>query len=115
MSFRPDLPIAGFYRVKLVRKGPWIAARIWRGFPRDPETGETLERGWIWRGEIDGREVDVWRLWPSCAADGIDEREWRYLEALRAYALMSDPTMPEANPREPVDFNTLRFEFKRKE
>lgn len=105
-------PQAGLYRVRLAREpAPWCPLRIWQGFPLDPETREPLERGWLWRAELHEVEVDVWRHWPYCAGEPISEAEYRYLVALHRHATTHEPHLPEANPRQRVDYGTLTFQF----
>lgn len=108
----PGQPIAGFYKSKLVRGGPWVAVRIWFGPPADPITGEELDRSHRWQAEIDGKLArQVWDAWPYCAGQPIDEAEYRYLTAMKRHAVTYEPEMPEASPRRPVDFNKLKFDF----
>jgi len=110
-SVTPDRPVAGHYRMKLVKGGPFVPVMIWRGFGLDPETRTPIERGWIWRAMQYDDEVDVWAVWPNCAGEPITAAEYRYQCALRRHAVEHDPAMPEADPRKPVDWNSLRFEF----
>jgi hypothetical protein len=107
----PDRPVAGHYRMRLVKGGPWVPVMIWQGYGLDPETRQVIERGWIWRAMQYDDEVDVWSVWPACAGEPIKPEEYRYQCALRRHALAHDPSMPEADPRKPVDWNKLRFQF----
>lgn len=57
-------PTPGLYRTRLVKGGPWVAARIWSEPPTDPVTGETLDRSWVLRCSVDGRGlVDPGEWW----------------------------------------------------
>lgn len=68
-----DRPQPGFYRLRLVRNGPWRPARISYGPARDPLTGERLDRSPLWSAEIAGKLVappspdpyraGVYRVW----------------------------------------------------
>lgn len=99
---RPDVPVAGFYKGRMVRNGPWVPIRIWHGPTRDPETKEELDRSWHWQAERLGREVDVFWVWPYCAKNPIDKAEYDYLLAYHRWAVKYDPADPAARPRDPV-------------
>lgn len=104
-----DTPIPGTYKMQLVKGGPWVPVRIWRGFPVDPDTGETREAGgYIWRALINGYEANIWRAWPFCGRQPIDQAEYRYLLDLNAWAQRYAPDSPEANPRRPVKLEEQR-------
>ena len=104
-------PEPGFYRVRLIRGGPWVAARISYGPPPDPETGEPLDRSWFWTVEIDGqlyadpspswRRAGVDRVW--LFGEKITEAEYDYLLAMRHHAVTHEPALPAAQPDKPVD------------
>jgi hypothetical protein len=108
---RVDIPIAGHYRVRLIKGGPWLPLHIWQGFPIDPETGEELERGWIWRAQLIDGEVPIWNHWPMCAGSQIPEAEYRWMLATCRHAAAYDPMMPEAAPRSKIDLSTLPIPF----
>ena len=78
-TFQPDKPVAGYYRMKTYRGGPWLPVVIWFGTPADPETGETLDRSLRWQARLAGREADVWEIWPSVAGREIDAAEYERL------------------------------------
>lgn len=105
---RPDIPEAGFYKGRLVKGGPWVAIRIWFGAPRDPVTGEELDRSHRWQAERNACEVDVDAVWPYCAANRIDKAEHDYLLATHRWAVEHAPNSPEAAPRERIDLNALK-------
>lgn len=99
-------PIAGFYRIRLVRGGPLCAARLWLGFGADPDGGD--DRGcFMWRAMINGKETDLDRVWPYCADKGCTEAEFLYLLAVHGHAVKWHPNMPEANPRQKIDLHSL--------
>lgn len=102
-----DLPVAGHYKTKLVRGGPWLAVRIWHDVDRrDPDfPDEHLDRSPIWRAELDSREVALEKVWPFCAKHPIDRSEYLYLLADRDHARRHRPESPEANPERPVDLS----------
>jgi hypothetical protein len=63
-------PQPGFYSVRYVRLGPEIAAEIRHEPPRDPVTGEFLDRSWTWMLFVDGK-----RLWLRDDGPGSPLRE----------------------------------------
>lgn len=118
-------PIAGHYAMRLARGGVRVPVRIWFGLA--VIDGEEQDRGHDWRCEIDGR-TDRWerdaesgyrcrvpleidRAWPFCAGEPILEPEYRFLVADAAHAREWRPEHPKAQPRKPVDFNTLPMRF----
>lgn len=111
---RIDKPEPGFFRMRLVKGGPWVGARLIYGPSRDPETGGVMEeRSWFWETWINGTlaappspdptAAGVWRVW-LCAPDEIDEPTYRHLIDDRAWCAAHAPHMPEAHPerRTPV-------------
>lgn len=101
----------GYFQTQLVKGSVMVGIFIWRGFGKDPVTGEILERGWQWRAALDGVEVHPWRVWPECSGDEITEAEYRYLLAQRQHAQQYQPDSPFANPRKKVDWLTVRHDF----
>ena len=105
-----DEPAAGFYKIKIIRGGPWLGVRIWYDDdPRDPDFPDIpLDRAHIWRAERDGREVDVSAVWPFAANHPIDAAEYAYLLGDAAHARAHRPFDPEANPGEAVDLGRIK-------
>ena len=104
-------PEPGFFRMKLTRGGIFVAAIIWRPCPIEPnpETFQWIDRWPHLEAEIDGKPAEVNRVWTS--GRRILIAEYLYLKADRAWAREWAPNLPEANPRQPVDFNTLQPPF----
>ncbi len=102
-GFDPDVPIEGHYRMRLRIGAVFSAVRIWFGPPLDPETGEEMDRGYRWQATVNGDLVDLERVWPRCAADGITKDEHDYLLSLKRWGEEHDPDGPFANPHKPVD------------
>lgn len=97
----PDVPVAGFYRVRLVRDGPFVALRYWLGPPLDPETGEELDRSPVWQCRMNGTElVPVDRFWPRCAREPITREDHDRLCVLHRSV---DPTSPYYDPTRKFD------------
>jgi hypothetical protein len=96
-------PEPGHYVIRLVRKGPEVAACI------------TFNDG-LWAVIINGTpsvpDTDPWqvkgmdRVWPY--GRPIDEARYRYLMALKDWAEANDPEHPAANPRTPVDLTAIK-------
>jgi hypothetical protein len=101
-----DKPEPGFFRTRLIRKGPYVPARIEHG-PKG------------WRATINGRAFDwhhdpvhaegVFRIWLGGVE--IDQPTYDYMIARVSYFERVDPQHPAANPTTPVDFNKLKPEF----
>lgn len=92
-------PEPGFFQMRLVKKGPKVAARI-------------INIDGYWQAEINGdaegprvsnplESRSVMRIWETGVL--IEEAQYRYLLDLKAWAEKNAPTHPAANPRKPVD------------
>lgn len=98
-----DRPEPGFFRMKLIRGGPFVAARI----------GHDTAGWWA---EIDGQRYAphpdpahaeaVYRVWHG--GHVIPEAEYQHLLAVRGWAEREMPTHPVTHPREPIDDAALR-------
>lgn len=101
--------VPGFYRTKLVKGGPWVGVRFDVTPPAFGEDGEPLW-DFAYSLTIDGKERDPFdgRV---VSGEPITKAEFSYLERMREHAITHEPDMPEANPRQKVDFNTLHFNF----
>lgn len=104
---QPDRPVAGYYKQRLCRGGPWCGVEIWHGPSRDPVTEEPLDRSHEWRAAINGKQVSVWTVWPFCALHPITKDEFDYIRAVSEHA-KSDPRAPEHDPKKPVDWLRVR-------
>jgi hypothetical protein len=78
----PDDPQPGYYKTRVIKRGPWVACRIWRD-----DTGELHCRV----GDEMTDPVTVWTF-----AQPVTVQEWAHLEKLR----QENPTF---NPRRAVD------------
>ncbi len=96
-------PVAGFYRGRLVSGGVIGGIRIWFGPPKDPVTGEVMDRSHRWQAEFDGQYIELDRVWPQCAGSPIDEQTYRALVARREWARQHAPGSAFANPRKRHD------------
>lgn len=120
-------PIPHFFRVQLVKQGSPCGFKIWYGEPLDPVTGEPLDRSPRWQAELNGESVDPFiividfafplgepdypymgeRCHPLIKGEEITQDEYNYLVALHNHAVQYDPTMPEADPRKPVNLREM--------
>lgn len=107
MTPRVDEPTAGTYRRRIVKGGAWCAVKIWYGQPADPDTGELLDRSPRWQATINGREVDVWDVWPECSGEPISDEDFRLLIATNRWADQYAPASPEANPHKSIHVTKL--------
>lgn len=90
-GFDPDVPTAGFYRMRLRSGGAFVGVRIWYGQPLDPDTREPMDRSLRFQAEINGRYAELDRVWPGCARDPIDEAEYRHLIKVQKWANQHAP------------------------
>lgn len=72
-------PVAGFYKRRMVRGGPWVGVKLWFGPPADPVTGEPLDRSPRWQALVAGVESEPYEAWISCCGHPITEDEYRNL------------------------------------
>lgn len=105
-GFDADVPTAGFYRFRLRRGAVPVGIRIWFGAPLDPVTGEEMDRSHRWQAHCNGSYIDLARVWPGCADEPIDEREYRHLCRLQEWGEQHAPDSPQADPTRPVDLLT---------
>lgn len=110
-GFDPNTPLAGFYRFKLRSGAPYVGVRIWHGQPLDPVTLEPLDRSLRWCAAVNGRPIDLERVWPRCAGDAINPSEYAYLLRLNAWALENAPESALADPMKRVDPLTAPLPF----
>ena len=106
-----NVPEAGYYKRRLVKGGPWVAVRFWKGPSLDPETGQPLERSHYWQCTVDGahftEEAAVLNHWLGCAGHPITVEEYKAMRNRTVDALHTDPQSPQANPTKAVDRRKL--------
>ena len=109
IAHRPEI---GWYKLKLIRRGPWVPAIIWCPCPMagpddspDPaDWGHATDpwRGPRWlRARIGDAEADPLLVWERGYRIGRAEYEWRL--QLSRWAKRHAPEQPEARARETVD------------
>lgn len=111
------VPVAGFYRTRLINSGMWVAVRFWYGAPIID--GEEQDRSPRWCVEVDGRTdrfdkeaqhrvpLDALDVWPWAAGHPIKRREYDFLLKRAAWAREHAPEHPAATPREAIDLRKL--------
>jgi hypothetical protein len=97
----PETPVAGYYRMRLRNGGAHVGVRIWYGPPRDPVTGEEMDRSWRWQALRNEEPIDIDRVWPACAREVITEIEYNRLCSLIAWARRHAPESQIADPKKP--------------
>lgn len=105
-------PEPGFFKVRLVRGGPWVAARIFRPCPIEVLVyGEwqAIDRWPALAAEIDGESCPVDRVW--LFGNTITQLEFEVLGAKAGWARAYQPEHPQAKPRERVNRLTMPVPF----
>ena len=116
---RLDDPQPGFFRMRLVRGGPFVAAEIRHGYPTDPATGEELtERPVMWEALINGYRIatpspdpvaaGVFRIWGIATPE--KEHIARYIKDMNWWAEDNQAEWPDASPEKPVNPTKIPLE-----
>ena len=106
----------GFFRVRMVRGGPWVPAVIFLPCPwicpadnvSPDEWCLPLDRSRRLMAQVAGRPVWPEDVWNYAEAVSIDEHD--YLRAVWDWA-QTVPDAPEATPRKAVDLRTVAINF----
>jgi len=102
-GFDPDLPIAGYYRIRLRSGAAFAGVYIWHGLPLDPVTGEELDRSLRWNALLNDEYVDLERVWPRCADEPISADEYKHFCRVQTWAREKAPDSAFADPRRKID------------
>jgi hypothetical protein len=102
-GFDPDTPTAGFYRTRLRSGSVYVGVRIWFGPPKDPASGEEMDRAPRWQSEANGRYVELSSVWPGCARDPISASDYAYLASLQTWGEQHAPDSAYADPSRKID------------
>lgn len=104
----------GFFKMRLVKGGPWVPARIHRPC-HCTINGGLINAAHAWRdtcdrfprlvAEIAGEDADLWRVWEN--GRPIPQAEYDHLMRVRSWAETYAPGAPEANPRQAVDLGAM--------
>ena len=102
-------PEPGWFSMRLVKGGPLVPARLFRGAAVDPETGQPLDRSPVLLAQIGDRVPssdpgDIERVWLQ---HPIPEAEYHHLMRVLAWAKARAPDAPEAKPRRPINHGKL--------
>ena len=97
------VPVVGIWRVRLVKKGPFVPVKIWDEAERG-EDGDLLEDEKL-VCVINGERQDptVWAERLNLYGQPIDEAEFQHLSNVSAWAKEWAPDAPEATPEQPID------------
>lgn len=98
-----ETPVPGFYRMRLRGGGVFAGIRVWFGQPKDPVTGELLDRSLRWQAESNGDYVDFDDVWPQCAKERISEAEYHRYCKRQAWAQSHAPSSAYADPKRRYD------------
>lgn len=103
----PELPQCGFFQRRLVKGGPFVRARIWREPEVDFETEKPTGKDAL-LCEVNGERRDPFDQWGWLSQNPITEREFRFLAETHEWAMKHAPDEPEASPRKPINFATMK-------
>lgn len=107
-----DDPTPGFYKTRLRSGAPPVGIRIFFDHPKEPGTDELLtERGKRWQAEMNGKPIDLERVWPQCSGAPITAAEYRYFADSHAHAVEHDPFDPRSTPHRRTDWDTATPTF----
>lgn len=109
-------PEPGYFRLRLVKRGPWVPALIWQPCPMvipvpleltpAPEDWcRPAERSRPLRATIGTSEANPFEVWIS--GYFITAQEYLYRLDLQKWATRHAPRQPEAKPKQSVDLTDL--------
>lgn len=106
-------PAPGYYRVRLVKGGPWVPARVYIPCPVDPWFGHHIERPRWLLADVDGKPTDPQfvTLRNARRLERITEEEWALLTETAQWARHYAPDEPVANPKAPIDLLSAPLPF----
>lgn len=108
-------PEPGYFAYRMRKGAPEVAAQITHEPTRDPESGEPLDRSWLFAAKIDFEDDPdpsptpterVMRVWLHGRRISRDDYDYLLKDAewCRAYA----PDEPRASPRQAADLRKMR-------
>lgn len=107
-----DGPAPGFYRTRLVKRGPWVPVKIFLlDGERDAETGELLSDQKLVVRCGDQMKDWTWALERQPFLQPITRAEYDFLLARGRWAAAHDPHHPDADPLRPIDLGAMRAIF----
>lgn len=110
-----DKPQEGYFRLRLVKGGPFVPASIYR-----PAPWETHEEWWgvlmrwtdRWpalQAEIFGEDYDIDKVWESGVV--IPKSEYDYLRDVHRWAVNNEQDHPLRYPRKPINLKDMESIF----
>ena len=103
------MTVPGHFKLRLVKKGPWVAAVVFRPCPLEIH----VDAPWQWLdrwprlcAEIDGRSADPERV--RDFGRPITQAEYLYMSAAAEWDRRHDPAAPAANPRQAMSLDEMR-------
>lgn len=109
-GFSTDVPVAGYYRIRIGAGTVAIGIRLWFGPPinheadGDPEAEPVLDRSYRWQAQADdGDLIDLERVWPACAKSPITEEDFRMRQGRRRWAQQAAPDSAYADRKRRYD------------
>lgn len=117
-----DALVEGYYLIQRRRaRRVDVPVRIWFGAPRDPATGEEMDRSHRWQIEIAGLLFDqpltfggvtfsaVPDFWPAIAREPISEDDYRFRIERAAWAQQHDPEDALGSPGDRINPMSARL------
>ena len=72
-----DKPVAGFYKRRLVKGGPWVGVELKLAPSADPsDPSNEMDRSPRWQALVCGVEADPYETWISCCSHPISKDEY---------------------------------------
>ena len=102
MPVHEDEPQSGFYRMRLVKGGPFVPVAIWIDKQVDEVTGELTDDERL-VALANGKTADPTRVWSFCARHPITEEDYRDFIEVQEWASHHSPDHPAANPYRPLN------------
>lgn len=99
-----DTPVAGWYLIRLGAGQIATAIQIWHGQPREPWTGELMDRSLRWQARTaEGEMLEIDEVWPRCAKRPISEAEFNSRKKRHQWATQAAPNSAYADRRRRYD------------
>lgn len=105
-GFNPDVPIEGFYTMKLRAGAVRAGIHIWFGPPLDPIDGTELDRAPRWQATANGAPISLEWVWPKCADSPDEASEVAHRIATQEWAKQHAPNSALADPKRRIDLLT---------
>jgi 5'-3' exonuclease len=102
----PEDPQCGWYKRRLVRKGPYVACRIWREPEVDFETGRPSGKDTL-NCEVAAERADAMNHWGYLCRTPISEADYKHMIELAQWARLHAKHEPEASPFCEIDWSKV--------